>query len=89
MINYLTIFGVGFVSTFMMGFQSRNVNNGDYGWAAICSAIIGITNATLWSSITSPDVGIWGGVVYGISGALAITSSMFIHKKYIAKDKHE
>jgi hypothetical protein len=85
MTEYLMIFGVGFASTFMMGFQSRNVNNGDYLWAAICSAIIGVTNATLWSAVVGSSSGILGGLVYGLSGAIGITASMKAHKRFIEK----
>lgn len=87
MVNeYLTIFGVGFLTVFVAGFQSRNVNNGDYGWAAATSFALGLTNAILWTKITDLEATGIGGAVYGLAGALAITSSMYVHKRFIQKD---
>jgi hypothetical protein len=83
--DYITIFLAGFASVFMLGFQSRNVNHGNFRWAAGSAFIIGITSASLWSNITAPGVGILGGLVYGLSGALAITSSMYVHKRFIQR----
>lgn len=78
------IFSTGFASVFLMGFQSRNVNHGHYTWAAGTSFLIGLTNAALWSKIV--DAGIAAGAVYGVSGALAITSSMYIHERFVNKN---
>lgn len=83
MINYLTIFGVGFMSVFAMGFQSRNVNHGNYGWAAGTSFFIGVSSMYLWKNVL--ETGLVGGIVYGASGALAITSSMYIHERFIKR----
>ncbi len=84
MLEYLKIFGIGYVSVFALGFQSRNVNNGNYGWAAGTSFFIGLTSAFLWSHVPSTVV---GGLVYGSSGAAAILSSMYIHERFIKNGK--
>jgi hypothetical protein len=83
--TYLTIFAAGFVSVFALGFQSRNVNHGNYRWAAGTSFIVGSTSAFLWSHITQPGVGAIGGIVYGLSGSLAITLSMYVHERFIQR----
>ena len=40
MIDLALIFAAGFGSVFLLGFQSRNVNHGNYGWAAATSFAI-------------------------------------------------
>ncbi len=82
--GYLTIFLTGFVSVFALGFQSRNVNHGNYAWAAATSFFVGSSSAFLWTKITAPEAGWAGGVVYGASGALAITASMYVHERFIS-----
>ena len=85
MTELLVIFVIGFSSVFAMGFQSRNVNHGNYGWAAATSFFIAIGSASIWTRITSPDAG-WAEVLtYGLSGSLAITSSMWVHQRFITK----
>lgn len=85
--EYLTIFGAGFVSVFALGFQSRNVNHGNYLGAGLTSMFVGITSAHLWELITSPEMGAMAGVVYGISGAFGITSSMYVHQRFMNNDR--
>ncbi|MBB3585976.1 hypothetical protein [Sphingomonas sp. BK481] len=46
---------VSFVQVFALGFQSKNVNHGNYGWAAGTSFFIGISQAAVWRRITGPD----------------------------------
>lgn len=77
------IFFTGFVSVFALGFQSRNVNHGNYLWAALTSLFVGCSSATLWTHIMAHEMGLLGGVVYGVAGSLAITSSMFVHERFI------
>jgi len=83
--EYLAVFGTGFVSVFALGFQSRNVNHGNYGWAAGTSFFVGLSQASLWTHITSPSAGPLAWLVYGAAGSLAIVSSMYVHKKYIQR----
>lgn len=81
--EYVLIFLAGFASVFSLGFQSRNVNNGNYRWAAGSSFFIGLSSAYLWSHVTSPEAGPYSSLVYGVSGALAITTSMYVHERFI------
>ena len=80
----LTIFLTGFCSVFALGFQSRNVNHGNYLWAAITSLFVGISQALLWKHIMI-DESLESAVVYSIAGALAITSSMYVHERYVKR----
>lgn len=85
-LEYLAIFGMGFSSVFALGFQSRNVNHGNYGWAAVTSMFIGMTSAYLWTHIPST---LSGGIVYGLSGALAITLSMYVHERFVKRGREK
>lgn len=87
--EYVKIFLLGYLSVFALGFQSRNVNHGNYLWAALTSFWIGISSAHLWTKITAPDAGSLAGVVYGISGALAITSAMKVHERLINRGTND
>lgn len=81
--EYVGIFLAGFASVFLLGFQSRNVNHGNFGWAAGTSFAVAISQGMLWSHIIRPDIGFLGWLTYGFAGSSAIVSSMHIHKKYI------
>lgn len=81
--EYLTIFIAGFISVFAMGFQSRNVNHGNYVGAGLTSMFVGLTSSHLWKLITASNSDWLAGIVYGLSGALAITSSMYVHKRFM------
>lgn len=78
-----TIFVAGYISVFTLGFQSRNVNHGNYGWAAITSAFVGISQATLWSHILAPGQTWAGAAMYAVAGACGITSSMYVHERFV------
>lgn len=81
----LTMFVAGYASVFLLGFQSRNVNHGNYGWAAGASFLIALAQASIWTRITGPDATWFDACVYGLSGSLGITSSMWVHQRFIAK----
>jgi hypothetical protein len=81
------VFLTGFVSVFALGFQSRNVNHGNYGWAAGTSFFVGLSQAALWTHITSPKTSAAAWFVYALSGACAITLSMWVHERYILSRK--
>jgi hypothetical protein len=81
----LGIFLAGYASVFLLGFQSRNVNHGNYGWAAGTSFCIGLAQASIWSKITAPGAGWIEAAVYGVSGMAGIVSSMWVHQRFIAR----
>lgn len=86
MTDLLGVFIAGFVGVFAMGFNSRNVNNGDYAYAAMTSLFIGLSQAYLWKQIASPDSSLIHALVYSVSGGLAIVSAMKFHEKFIKKE---
>ena len=66
---------------FLLGFQSRSVNAGNYQLAAMCSFCIAMSQANLWNLVVKSN-GSWSSAaVYGLAGATAITSSMWCHGK--------
>ena len=81
MTHYLLIFTVGFVSVFLLGFQSRSVNHGNYRMAAALALVIAQAQTTLWGALFS-NLNWSSSIVYGISGALGITSSMYVHQRW-------
>lgn len=78
--NLLTIFVAGYVSVFMLGFQSRSVNSGNYKAAAGGSFVIAIMQTTLWGALFR-DLSPLASLVYGASGMAGIVSSMLLHKR--------
>lgn len=85
--NLAILAAISFVQVFALGFQSRNVNHGNYGWAAGTSFFIGISQAAVWRKVTAEGAGQWEALVYGLSGSIAIVSSMYIHQRFIAARK--
>lgn len=82
--SLLLIFAAGFASVFLLGFQSRNVNHGNYVWAAGTSFAIAIMQTTLWGALFR-DLSWPAALVYGLSGACGITASMVVHKRLIER----
>lgn len=80
------IFVSGFVSVFALGFQSRNVNHGNYGWAAGTSIFVGLSQASLWKHIAADET-LLSSLVYAVAGSLAITSSMYVHERFVKNGK--
>lgn len=75
------------MQVFAQGFQSRNVNSGNYKLAAGGSFFIGISQAAVWHGVMSADASIVEVLVYSAAGALAITSAMWTHRRFV-KDKN-
>lgn len=80
----ILIFIAGYCSVFLLGFQSRNVNHGNYGWAAITSFSIALMQTTLWGALFK-NLTWTASIVYGLSGCLGILSSMYVHQRWIRK----
>lgn len=77
---------VSFIQVFALGFQSRNVNHGNYGWAAGTSFFIGLSQAAVWRRLTGPESGMIEVLVYAGSGAIAIVSAMYVHQRFIKRE---
>jgi hypothetical protein len=78
------IFIAGYASVFMLGFQSRAVNHGNYRMAATNSFLIATMQTTLWGALFK-DLSWAATIAYGFSGVCGITSSMFVHQKLMVK----
>ncbi len=83
--HYLWVFVAGYTSVFLLGFQSRMVNHGNFMGAALCSFCIAQAQVGLWLKIITPQSGEIDALTYGLSGACAITSAMWVHRRFIAK----
>jgi len=83
--DLFAIFTAGYISVFSLGFQSRNVNHGNYAWAAGTSLFVGFSQAALWTHVTKEGIGFFGWATYAFSGCLAIISAMYVHERFIKK----
>ena len=83
--SLLGLFVIGFISVFSLAFQSRNINHGNYGWAAGGSFVIGFSQAAIWTQITAPTAGFIEAAVYSFSGTCAVVSSMWVHERFIKR----
>lgn len=82
--HLLLIFVAGYASVFLLGFQSRAVNHGNYKMAAGNSFLIAIMQTTLWGALFKNLT--WTATfVYGSSAVLGIISSMYIHQRWFTK----
>jgi hypothetical protein len=82
-VNELGIFVAGYTSVFALGFQSRNVNHGNYRLAALSAFFIAVAQASIWQRITAADATSLDTIIYGLSGSLAIVSSMAVHERFV------
>lgn len=87
MLDFFAVFASGYLSVFLLGFQSRLVNTGNYMGAATCSFTIALFQATLWSKLMEGHASWSNTFAYGLAGAAAITSAIFAHKKLFPKAK--
>jgi hypothetical protein len=76
-----------FLQVFTLGFQSRCVNAGNYPAAFVCSSIIGFAQVAVWKHIQTDAQGIVAASVYSFSGAIAIITAIFIHKKVFPRER--
>lgn len=83
--SLILLAAVSFVQVFALGFQSRNVNHGNYAWAAGTSLFIGLSQAAVWRKVTAASAGPWEALVYGLAGSIGIVSSMYVHQRFIRK----
>jgi uncharacterized membrane protein YuzA (DUF378 family) len=84
MSQLILIFIAGYACVFLLGFQSRCVNHGNFGLSAICSFTIATMQMTLWSALFK-DLSWTATIIYGLAGASGITSSMYVHRRWFMK----
>jgi uncharacterized membrane-anchored protein YitT (DUF2179 family) len=81
MANAVLIFISTFVLVFALGFQSLNVNSGNFIAAFITSFFIGVSNLVLFKTI--PQSGGLEIAAYLFSAPFAIVASMWVHKQWM------
>lgn len=80
LLHLLTLSGVSFLQVFMLGFQSRCVNTGNYLLAFLCSSVIGFSQMYVWKQVTA-STSLIEATVYSLSGATAIMAAIWTHKR--------
>src|SRR3546814_11465883 len=69
---------------FIQGFQSRNVNNGNYGLAACSSFAMGFSQVYVLSTVIS-SASILHTLVYCTGGPLGIVLAMYVPRSFFQK----
>ena len=82
--HLVIIFVAGFASVFLLGFQSRAVNHGNYKLAAGNSFLIAIMQTTLWGALFK-DLSWASTIAYGFGAMLGVVSSMIVHQKLMVR----
>jgi hypothetical protein len=85
-VNALLLFAAAFGVVFALGFQSRNVNTGQYKSAFLTSFIIGVSNLVVLKMV--PDTNsMMELAAYMCGGPLGIVASMWAHDKFMGVTK--
>ncbi len=71
------------IMVFLRATQQQNVIHGYYKWAAITSYALAIMEVSVIYTVAS--VGYSSILWVGTGGAIGVTLSMYIHRKYITK----
>ena len=79
----LALLASTFVTVFALGFQSRNVNQGQYLYAAITSLFIGGASIVLYKQL--PDATVTECLAYLFGGVTGITSSIYVHARWFTR----
>lgn len=87
--NLAIIAAANFAYVFALGLQSRNVNSGDYWWAASTSVVISLSQITMLSRVIGPNAGPLEILTCVISASAAIVASMKFHGRFIAGRKRK
>jgi len=73
------------VGVFLLGFQNQNVVGGHYWLAAIGSACIALTQFLIYNGAVGGDA--WSVLEMALGGSIGITSSMYVHRRWVKKEK--
>lgn len=82
----LLLYASTFITVFALGFQSLNVNQGQYVWAFFTSFAIGGSSLVLYRIL--PDATWPQMLAYLLGGATGIVSSMYVHKRTLGRQAH-
>jgi hypothetical protein len=81
----LGLFAISFGWVFVQAFQSRNVNSGQYAWAAAGSWAIGNLQVLVLSSVIGPHSSFLSTQVYCLGGGVGVVSAMYVHRRFLAR----
>jgi hypothetical protein len=81
----LLLFISAFGTVFAIGFQSLNVNNGHHKMAFLTSYLIGVSHLVIYRVM--PDPSLTEIVAYLNGGPFGIVASMYVHQKFMRRDK--
>ncbi len=77
----MTIFLATAIRIFLLGSQTLHVVGGYYRWAAATSFLIAITDVALVLLVVE---GGWWSIPYvGAGGAIGVTGSMWVHRRWV------
>lgn len=79
----LILFVTSFGWVFIQAFQSRNVNSGQYGWAACTSFVLGTLQVAVLSTVIGPNGSLAHTLLYCAGGSLGVVSAMWAHRRFI------
>lgn len=80
MTAWLLLFASSIAWVFVQAFQSRNVNSGQYAWAAGGSFLIGTLQVYVLSTVVGPGASLFHTLTYCSGGAVGVVSAMWVHK---------
>ncbi|MPS48537.1 hypothetical protein [Methylobacillus sp.] len=78
LIDYLIVFASNFAGIFLLGLQSKNVQNSRYIPAVITSMLISVTQVVFVKYMSQGDLAIFG--VAAVGSALGIASSIWFYQ---------
>lgn len=77
----MTIFLATAIRIFLLAAQTQNVVGGYYRWAAATSFLIAVSDVAIILLVL--DKGWWSIPYVGAGGALGVTSSMWVHRRWV------
>lgn len=85
MLAWLTLFASSVAWVFVQAFQSRNVNSGQYAWAAGGSFLIGTLQVFVLSHVVGAQGSLLHTLVYCSGGAIGVVLAMWTHRRFLSK----
>lgn len=83
MTDAIMVFVSTYIAVFALGFQSLNVNRGHYLAAFLTSFLIGGSHIVLYRELPEGDPA--STLAYLLAGPIAITSSMWVHRRLMRR----
>ncbi len=84
MLAVLALFASSVGWVFVQAFQSRNVNSGQYAWAAAGSFLLGTLQVFVLRHVVGKDGSFLHTLVYCTGGAFGVVLAMWTHRRFLA-----